>query len=72
MTYLQLLLAEAMDLPWDDPRVAKAIQTLRKAKVVDEAAIKREEIRRDPCREPKEVCRKHHVSRATVYRAWGS
>ena len=38
--------------------------------VIDHHAVVRRQIQGDPCRDPKIICRRYRVSRATVYRAW--
>ena len=45
MTYLQFLLAEAMGLRSDDPKVLSAIKALEKAKVVTPSRVQAAELR---------------------------
>lgn len=72
MSYLQCLLAEAMGIPADDPRVIAAIKALEKAKVLDKWEVLRGQIQLDPCRDYKVIMRKYHVSRGFVFASWGS
>jgi len=48
----------------------KAGATMRKAKIVDEARLRRAQIRLDPSRDYRAVARKYHVTVSFVYRAW--
>ncbi len=70
MTYLQFLLAEAMGLQADDPKVVAAVQAIRKANIVDERAVLRARIRADKETDYKILTRKYHCSPQTVYRSW--
>lgn len=70
MSYLQTLLADAMGLPANDPRVIAAVQAIYKAKVVDERALLRARIRADKETDYKVLITRYHCSPQTVYRSW--
>ena len=70
MTYLQFLLADAMGLRSDDPKVLAAVQALEKAKAVDHKMLLRHQIQADPCRNCKQLMRKYHVAMSFVYSSW--
>jgi hypothetical protein len=70
MTYLQSLLAEAMGLASNDPRVIAAVKAIYKAKVVDDRAVTRAQIRADKETDYKILARRYHCSPQTVYRSW--
>lgn len=70
MNYLQILLAEAMGLLADDPRVVTAIKAIYAAKLVDNRAVLRAQIRADKETDYKVLIRRYHCSPQTVYRAW--
>lgn len=70
MTYLQFLLAEAMGLQANDPRVIAAAKAIYRAKVVDSRAVLRAQIRADKETDYKVLTIRYHCSPQTVYRAW--
>lgn len=70
MTYLQFLISEAMGLPASDPRVMAVANALAMAKVIDEKAIKRQQIQNDPCRDYKIVSKRYNAPVSFVYRSW--
>lgn len=70
MTYLQILLAEAMGVPADDPKVVAAVKAIKKARAVDEKALLRYQIQHDPCTDCKQLMRKYHVCQSFVYSSW--
>lgn len=70
MTYLQFLLAEAMGLQADDPKVVAAVKALEKAKVIDPRAVVRRQIQDDPCRDYKVVMLRYRVPMSFVYESW--
>lgn len=68
MTYLRYLLAEAMGLRSDDPKVLAAERAINP--IVDESRVKRVQILADRETDWRILARRYHVGRTFIYKTW--